>query len=323
MLPGSKPKEGKTGNYDDLLPTDEELHKRESNWLALIDKFEVAGAAFEGMDESELEVTQFDYEDEEESSEETPDESENSDQSEDEGVDYKLFQDMLEGGRAAIKARMKRWEETGESFILDNFSEKTRIEDWLKENIHINEDTDSHLDVSTIYANQCKEKKLQSTMIQSRCDETLVEDDTFRNFKVSGAPSTPKSVVRPFRQGVSRSESTYNRRKIAPPTAIKRGMFQNVKRLSTVIESPTCAVPPIRRSYSISDLKMPRERTVIYSPMQPFVEARFKEVLTRKSFNPSKTLVYDPPSDANCSSESDDDIFLQCKRKYGGKIYEI
>ena len=99
----------------------------------------------------------------------------------------------------------------------------------------------------------------------------------------------------------------------------------SIRRLSTVMESPIPAVKasPVRRAASVTDWKPPRERTVIYSPMQPIVQESFKSVLKTKWFDPTKMLIYEPPSDVSCESESDDDIFLACKRKYGGKIYEI
>lgn len=299
---------------------------------------------------------------------------------EEEGEDYELFAEMLSEGRKAIEERKRFWEETGDSFILDHFRSETRVDDWVKENLIT---TELDMDISTVYGNQCKQKKLHSTFLEkeaptlptidyrqpvdigfprtpsttinpsktvrskseSKYDRRKTAPSTAINQGTSvkrlsmvtespasirgslmdiAVPRTPTTTYNPSNTAVSKSESTYDRRKIAPRTAIKRGMFQSVKRLSTVPESPSrLQASPIRRSYSISDLKLPRQRTVIYSPMNPIVHEKFKAVLAREWFDPNKTLIYEPPSDANSSSESDDDILMTCKRKFGGKIHEI
>lgn len=248
---------------------------------------------------------------------------------EDNDDDYQLFTEMLSDARKAVVERKKQWEETGESFILDHFSTEMPVDEWVRQNLE-DEEVSTNLDISTIYGNKCKEKKLQSTFLERKIGghESGIRPSLQRRYSTDQDlynPRTPHRSWKPMGTRVSKSESTHVRRSIAPPTAIKRGMIQAVKRLSTVPESPSQALnaEPIRRSYSIGDLKLPRQRTVIYSPMQPIVQDVFKGVLKRNWFDPHRTLIYEPPSDANSSSESDDDIFLACKRKFGGKVYEI
>lgn len=258
------------------------------------------------------------------------------DTEEEETDDYGMFTEMLAQGRKAIVERKRNWEATGDSFILDHFSETMLVNDWVKQNL---EDTEANsMDISTLYGDKCKKKKkLQSTFLdkislpqpkrgtrKSKSVEPL--SPIAKKYEQEG-PRTPTSVRHhPYASGKSQSESTHDRR-VNSETKPKhrRDLLKSVRRLTTVPESPGNVQNgnTLRRAASIGDMKMPRQRTVIYSPLLPIVQEQFKFVLKRESFDPTKMLVYEPPSDANSSSESDDDIFLACKRKFGGKIYEI
>lgn len=258
---------------------------------------------------------------------------------EDDGVegdnDYNQFTEILNGGRKAIVARKREWKKTGESFILDHFSESMSVHDWMKQNM--NGVGDLSMDISKIYGDMCKQRKMQSTFLEqketkkpaepvkkirrSKSVETLspIFPGSFKD-NISRTPSTAK---RPPVQR-SLSESTHNRRHSTGQKTNPGALLKYRGRLSTVPESPsTLPGSPVRRLSNIRDLQIARKRTVIYSPMQPVVKERYKEVLKSDWFNPNKVLVYEPPSDANSSSESDDDIFLSCKRKFGGKIFEV
>lgn len=340
----------------ELLPTDEDLHRRESEWLSLIqvvvtqtNSFALAQLTLSSLQRYETLMIPYEHYAEEDFEDglkildldyaasvgenllglEFIDENgvnnlADVESDEEEGEDYELFAEMLSEGRKAIEERKKLWEATGDSFILDHFQGEAHVVDWVKENVQT---TEPDLNISTMYGNQCKKKKkLASTFLDVDKEEarTLPANESCPPMEIA-VPRTPTTTKNPSRTALSKSESTYNRRRNAPSTAIKRGMFQSVKRLSTVPESPGRVVhgSPIRRSYSISDLKLPRQRTVIYSPMNPIVQEKFKAVLTREWFDPTKILIYEPPSDSNLSSDSGDDLFLTCKRKYGGKVHEI
>lgn len=250
-----------------------------------------------------------------------------------EADDYLLFTEMLTEGRKAIVERKRHWEETGDSFILADFSETMRVNEWVKQNL--NDTCSANLDISKIYGDMCKKKKLQSTFLER--EQEPPKKPTIRKSKsveplspisITAQPMTPSTNSQQDLKRKALSESTHNRRRLSgagPLHKNPRSLIKSVRRLSTVPESPSAAgkPSPIRRSASIGDMRMPRQRTVIYSPMQPIVEDRFKDVLKRESFDPTKMLVYEPPSDADYSSESGDDIFVVAKRKYGGKIFEI
>lgn len=245
--------------------------------------------------------------------------------------DYNMFATMMTVAKQAIVERKKLWEQTGDSFVLDHFSESMRVTEWVKQNL--NDTVSVNMDISKIYGDMCKErKKFQSTFLDQ--DAMPVRKRATPRKSKSVEPLSPISKHSdttsrpPPNSARCLSESTYNRRR-GQAASNKRSMLQSVRRLSTVAESPSAAAAagykgsPIRRTGSIGDLKLPRQRMVIYSPMQPIVQEQFKSVLKKEWFDPNRMLVYEPPSDANSTSESDDDIFLACKRKYGGKIYEI
>lgn len=254
-----------------------------------------------------------------------------------ESDDYELFSEMLSEAKKAIVERKKHWEKTGDSFILDHFSETMRVNDWVK--LNLNDTASSNMDISKMYGDLCKKKKLQSTFLES-VHRPVAKSKTPRKSKsleplspikmlqpsTSNTHRTPSTHSQPPQPTRSLSESTFNRRKLASAiSSKKRSMLNPVRRLSTVPESPSAArqKSPMRRTASIGDMRLPRTRTVIYTPTQRIVHEQFRDVLKRQNFDPNKMLVYEPPSDANSSSESDDDIFLTCKRKYGGKIVEL
>lgn len=258
-----------------------------------------------------------------------------------ESDDYELFSEMLCEAKKAIVERKKHWEETGDSFILDHFSETMRVNDWVK--LNLNDTASSNMDISKMYGDMCKKKKLQSTFLESvqrpiavaakskttpRKSKSVEPLSPIKMLQSSSSNSqrTPSTHSQPPQPTRSLSESTFNRRKLASAiSSKKRNMLNPVRRLSTVPESPSAArqTSPMRRTASIGDIRLPRTRTVIYTPTQRIVHEQFRDVLKRQNFDPNKMLVYEPPSDANSSSESDDDIFLTCKRKFGGKIVEL
>lgn len=268
--------------------------------------------------------------------------------------DFLGLQELLLEGHKAVAERKKLWEETGESFIIDHLAEEVRVEDWLRQNV-LEEVHDSNLDVSTIYGNLCKErKKNQTTFLEDITQQpsTLVEISLPRESPslnlpvdvkpaiISKTPTLSKennpdhSVLQQSWKQRSMSEGFSNR-----SHSRKRVLVKSVRRLSCVPESPSMTAsnstnghgestrPKLQaksRSWSVGNLgKLPSQRTVIYSPINPKIPTQFREIFKADWFDPNMTLVFEPPSDVNSSSESDDDVFLANKRKFGGKLYEI
>lgn len=420
-------------NFSDLLPTDADLHRRESEWVTFLEvrflllyqplaplltlryplqRYENIGAPYENLDDSELDdvLDCLATDDNDAGNPEDDVEGGTTEEADEEdgADDYALFSEMLKEGRQAVRERKRLWEETGDSFILDHCSDKMRVHDWVKQNL--NDSTTSNLDISTLYGDMCKKKKMQSTFLESiryPAPSSQQHQQQKRALKRSLSvgplspaskrhgmelPRTPSTASRPPLPSKCLSESTHNRRfsGIVNPKRVKlfqpslsstsssssskkengyveiqktpstssraqesskclsdsthnrrsvgvvnpkprhRGLLMNVRRLSTVPESPSNSSSMKSssvqlkkvRSMSLGDYKMPRQRTMIYSPIQPLVEPRFKFVLKWESFDPTKTLIYEPPSDVD-SPESDEDIMVTGKRALGGKIFEI
>lgn len=330
--------------------------------MNLLQKLEAVGEKYKNADELKLRdsfVEIDEFTDDENPDENDPDGVEIEDEQEED--DYKIFTDMLAEGHKEIVERKKHWADTGDSFVLDNFSETTRIQDWVKE--HIEDADDCNLDISTVYSDLCKKKKLQSTFLEQNSESvvknlhqvTLVTRTPKHNFRPmpkleenvdplpikrrnsttlspikkdskSADPCTPSSSANKIAKVRPSSESTHNRR--TSGAHIHRNprllMKHPARRLSTVPESPSVLPKskPIRRTVSVDDTKMPKERTIIYSPMQPLIDNRFEFVLKSKTFDPHRMFVFEPFSDLE-TTDSDEDVFMTLKKEKGGRVYQI
>lgn len=241
-----------------------------------------------------------------------------SDHNEDD-VDKAALGSLVEYAKKAWSERKRTWAETGESFVLDHFEDTTmKVEDWIKENLV--SDLSADMDISTSYGNYCKMKKSKLIQVcETKKTETISEKGK-KDVRKSVVVTTTKTMM--THKVVEQQTSSAIPKRAYTQKKHDRKAFKSLEDKENA-RSKIDLTPTKKLSRQKSVPKTPRQSMIIYTPVEKQVPYRFKEVLKMKTFDPSATLVYEPPSEDLSSSESDDDVFLTNKRLFGGTIYEI